>query len=115
LEGAKVKQVILVPMWLKMSPGKVASQVAHAAVAVSDSYQHEQNRTLEVSARIVLQVPTLEAMLEVLYEAAQYRLRPVVFRDEAPTTEDTEGRVTAVVITSHDEVLKNITGHLELY
>jgi PTH2 family peptidyl-tRNA hydrolase len=115
LEGAKVKQVILVPMWLKMSPGKVASQVAHAAVAVSDAYRHEQNRTLEVSARVVLAVPTLEVMLEVLYEAAQWRLRPTVFRDEAPTTQDTEGRVTAVVITANDEVLQKITGHLELY
>ena len=107
-----MKQVILVPMWLGMSPGKVASQCCH--VAVKDFAEGAGAR---VKARVILKVPTLEEMLHIIARAIQYGTATTVttFIDSAPTTENTEDRVTAVSIVAADETLNRLTGHLELY
>jgi len=109
-----MKQIILVPMWLNMSPGKVASQCCHVVEMSFTSLAHIFG--VKPKARIVVKVDTPGHMLNILSKAlSNNSLLVHCFVDSDPTTENTAGQTTAVSITGNDEILQPITGHLELY
>lgn len=107
-----IKQVILVPMWLGMSPGKVAAQCCHVtAMVLEDLYPKWQP-----DCRIILRVETKKEMA-ILWQKMDKS--EVVFgwrfKDRAPTTEGTAGKFTAYSFLGRAEDVDQLTGHLELY
>ena len=108
------KQSIIVPVWLGMSPGKVASQCCHVALR----YGRFEDK------RVILKVDTHIQLVDILAEAIgwqdpQYPHAPKLevghFRDADPTTEGTDGEITAWSIRGPEETVNQVTGKLELY
>jgi hypothetical protein len=106
-----VKQAIIVPTWLKMSPGKVASQCCHAAL-----WGGGQPDDIRVVLKIESQahVDTLTKLVELMADAGAY-ITIEHFTDSGPTTEGTEGVTTAYWIRGEEPDVNFLTGHLELY
>ena len=113
---SEFKQVIVVREDLKLSRGKLAVQVAHAAII---GYERADRRIVEAwklqgQKKIVLKVPNLRKLMEVKEKAEKLGLPTGVVVD-AGLTEIPPGTVTAVVI-GPDEAKKidKVTGNLPL-
>ena len=100
-----MKQSIIVPAWLGMSPGKVASQCCH----VASKYGRFEDY------RVVLKVATEAQLLEIIAEALTRGLIITYFRDSNPTTEGTDGVITAWSIRGPEQTVNEVTGKMELY
>jgi len=110
------KQVIVVREDLKLSRGKLAVQVAHAAII---GYERADKNVVEAwkmqgQKKIVLKVPDLKALMDVKEKAEKLGLPTGVVVD-AGLTEIPPGTVTAIVI-GPDEAKKidKVTGNLPL-
>ncbi len=119
MREAYLKQVIVINDDLKMSPGKVASQAAHAAVGAAMTTVHTNivEEWMHAPTKIVLRASARQ-MRGILKRAQTVGLRVFTFVDSAPTTEGTEGKMTALAIgpiLSDSWRLKKATGHLKLY
>lgn len=111
-----LKQVILVPMWLGMSPGKVASQCCHVTAMVVEGLLMFSLPLPEV--RIILRAQTKKEMAILWHKAIELdTIRMWRFKDRAPTTEGTESKFTAYSFVGQydNKDLDALTGHLELY
>ncbi len=113
---SEFKQVIIVREDLKLSRGKLAVQVAHAAII---GYERADRRIVEAwklqgQKKIVLKVPDLKKLMELKEKAERLGLPTGVVID-AGLTEIPPGTVTAVVI-GPDEAKKidKVTGNLPL-
>lgn len=107
---AGLKQVIVIPEYLGMSPGKVISQACH--VVAAEAYVSE----LKPDCRIVLKCPTkkeISILWQRAWEGNKVQCRR--FKDQAPTTENTAGKFTAYCFTGQAEDIDSLFGHLELY
>lgn len=114
------KMVIVVRRDLKLSKGKMAAQVAHAAVTLA-----LQKRTREDGKRfrdwyddgqrkVVLYVPTEPDLVPLLAHARSIGLMTALIRD-AGHTEIPAGTVTCLGIgPGKDAEIEPITGHLRL-
>ena len=96
------KQVILVRLDLKMSRGKIAVQVAHAAVsAAEEARQHHDSWwrawLAEGQKKVVVKVRSLDELLGFHQKAKRLRLPSEVIQDRG-LTEVPAGTVTAVGI-----------------
>jgi len=112
-----LKQVIVINDDLKMSPGKIASQAAHAAVgaAFNTARADAVQDWMHAPTKIVLRASARQ-MLGVIKRAKRRGVRVYKFVDAAPTTENTENKMTALAIGPlMSNKFANITGHLELY
>ena len=107
-----VKQVILVPMWLGMSPGKVASQCCHVTALVATDLPYTFPT---IACRIILRVETKKDMAILWNWVANSRVKRFRFKDHAPTTEGTDGKFTAYSFVGEAADVDALTGHLELY
>lgn len=99
------KQAIIVPAWLGMSPGKVASQCCHAALkfgAFSDK-------------RVILRVDSPIQLLALVQAAEEMAVEVRGFVDSEPTTQGTSGTITAWSFRGCEEAVTEVTGKLELY
>ncbi len=110
------KQVIVVREDLKLSRGKLAVQVAHAAII---GYERADKSIVEAwklqgQKKIVLKVPDLRKLMEIKEKAERLGLPTGVVVD-AGLTEVPPGTVTAIVI-GPDEAKKidKVTGNLPL-
>lgn len=108
-----MKQVILVPMWLGMSPGKVASQCCHVTAAAVRALTTLSLALPEV--RVILKIETKKEMAQLWDRARWSRVDCFRFKDSAPTTEGTAGKFTAYSFVGRPEDVDALTGHLELY
>jgi len=111
-----LKQVIVVRDDLKLSRGKIAVQVAHAAViGYLKSDSNLRRKWLdEGQKKIVLKVKSLEELLEIKQKAESLKLVTGVVQD-AGLTEIPPGTITAVVIGPDDEKkIDKVTGNLPL-
>lgn len=113
-----LKQVIIVPQDVKMSKGKTASQVAHAAVHALDHHLAVVTMVREWRrdgmTKIVLQVPTKEDLYPLIYQANQLGLPHGLIHDNG-STEVEPGSVTALAIGPGDATaIDSITGKLAL-
>ncbi|MDF2957489.1 MAG: Peptidyl-tRNA hydrolase [Candidatus Alkanophagales archaeon MCA70_species_1] len=110
------KQCIVVRGDLKLSKGKLAAQVAHAAVS---SYEKASRRAKRLWLRggqkkVVLKVRTLDELLELKRRAEALKLPCALIRD-AGRTEIPEGTVTALGIgPAKASEIDKITGKLPL-
>ena len=98
-----LKQVILVPLWLKMQTGKVASQCCWAAVRGGTG----------VEKRIILKVDTDAEMQRLWFEAENAKLCRFKITDEG-LTEVPPGSVTAVSFIGEEEEVDKVTRGLPL-
>jgi PTH2 family peptidyl-tRNA hydrolase len=111
------KQVIVVRGDLQISGGKVAVQVAHAAIV---GYEKAEERVREIwklggQKKIVLKVPDLKALMEIKEKAEKAGLVTGIVRD-AGLTEVPPGTITALVIGPAEErKIDGITGKLPLF
>jgi len=112
-----MKQVLVMREDLGMSPGKLASQAAHAAVAAcnltSKDDLDEWGRT--GTTKIVLGVYGQDILIS-LYKTAVSRYLPAALICDEGRTEVTPGTITGLGIgPAEDEEINEITGHLHLY
>jgi PTH2 family peptidyl-tRNA hydrolase len=99
LPEAIMKQVIVVRRDLKLSPGKLAVQVAHASLeAYRRSGQKDRQAWEEAGGKkVVVRVPDLKTLLEVQEKARRLKLPQALIRD-AGLTELPPGTITALGI-----------------
>jgi len=111
-----LKQVIVVRDDLKLSRGKLAVQVAHAAIiGYLKSDPVLRRRWLdEGQKKIVLKVNSLEELLSIKYKADSLQLVNGLVED-AGLTEVPPGTITALVIGPDEEKkIDKVTGSLPL-
>jgi PTH2 family peptidyl-tRNA hydrolase len=113
---AEYKQCIIIRQDLKLSRGKLAVQVAHAAVSASEHADASARRAWKDGGqkKIVLQVKTLSEMYELKMDAEAAGL-PASLITDAGLTEVPPGTVTALGIgPALSERLDEVTGELQL-
>ena len=113
---AEYKQCIIIRQDLKLSRGKLAVQVAHAAVSASEHADASARRAWKDGGqkKIVLQVKTLSEMYELKMDAEAAGL-PTSLISDAGLTEVPPGTVTALGIgPALSERLDGVTGELQL-
>lgn len=111
-----LKQVIIVRDDLKLSRGKLAVQVAHAAIiGYLRSDPAVRRRWLEEGQKkVVLKVSNLGELMDTVVNAEKKKLVTGIVRD-AGLTEIPPGTVTAAVIGPDEEKkIDSITGSLPL-
>lgn len=110
------KQCIIVRDDLKLSKGKLAVQVAHAAVS---AYEFADEKVRNVwkdggQKKVVLRAATLQELFE-LKESARKHGLPNFLVTDAGLTEVPPGTITVLGIGPADVVeLDKLTGHLKL-
>ena len=113
---AEYKQCIIIRQDLKLSRGKLAVQVAHAAVSACEHADASARRAWKDGGqkKIVLQVKTLSEMYELKMDAEAAGL-PASLITDAGLTEVPPGTVTALGIgPALSERLDGVTGELQL-
>jgi PTH2 family peptidyl-tRNA hydrolase len=113
---AEYKQCIIIRQDLKLSRGKLAVQVAHAAVSAAEHADASARRAWKDGGqkKIVLQVKTLSEMYELKMDAEAAGL-PASLITDAGLTEVPPGTVTALGIgPALSERLDGVTGELQL-
>jgi PTH2 family peptidyl-tRNA hydrolase len=110
------KQVIIVRDDLKLSKGKLAAQVAHAAILGYEKAGKENLKRWKDQAqkKVVLRVPTLEDVLKLEIDAKKLGLPTGIVKD-AGLTEIPPGTITALVIgPAPSKLIDKITRDLPL-
>ncbi|MDP3106120.1 MAG: peptidyl-tRNA hydrolase Pth2 [Candidatus Methanoperedens sp.] len=113
---AEYKQCIVVRDDLKLSKGKLAVQVAHAAVSASEFADRSTYEAWKSGGqkKVVLRVPSLQDLFE-LKESARKRGLSTALIQDAGLTEVAPGTVTVLGIGPAEVgELDRITGHLKL-
>jgi peptidyl-tRNA hydrolase, PTH2 family len=111
-----MKQVIVVNNELKLPKGKLAAQVAHAAVAafLEASPADQQAWLEEGMPKVVLKVETAAELLQ-LEAAAENSAIPACLIEDAGRTVIPEGTITCLGLgPAEDENLDQLTGDLKL-
>jgi len=111
------KQVIVVRTDIKMSKGKLAAQVAHAALGAFLEQKNELIKKVwlrEGAKKVVLKIESLEELLKIK-ELAEASKLPNFLVIDAGRTELPEGTVTCLGIgPDYETKIDKITGHLKL-
>lgn len=113
----EIKQVIVAREDLGMSPGKLAAQVAHAAIAAYKVASKEDIDSWEQDGvtKIVLSCRNEKDLLNIYKQAMADYLPTSMICDEG-RTEIKPGSITCVGIgPAHSEAINKITGSLRLY
>ena len=111
-----MKQVIIVNTSLRLPPGKLAAQVAHAAVAacLSTPLEIREKWIEEGMPKIVLSVSDEETLLQ-LFDAAQRNLLPTSLVRDAGKTVLPAGTLTCLGIgPAPNASVDSLTGNLAL-
>jgi len=113
------KQVIAVRRDLKMSTGKLAVQVAHAACMAAEMARERYPEVYrawkeEGSKKVVVAVSSEEELIDVYKKAEKLKLPRAIVRD-AGLTELPPGTLTAVAVGPHrSDLVDKVTGSLPL-
>jgi PTH2 family peptidyl-tRNA hydrolase len=111
-----MKQVIIINRLLKLPPGKLAAQVAHASVAsfISTSQNHQQS-WLEVGMpKVVLSASCEKEVIEYYQKALTANLPAKLIKDAGKTV-ITAGTITCVGIgPASERDIDQISGNLKL-
>jgi PTH2 family peptidyl-tRNA hydrolase len=115
----KNKQIIAVRSDLKMSPGKMAAQVAHASLSAADVAGMRHSKWYEAwmdegQKKVVVKVDG-EDEIQSLYEKAREFGLPCYLVNDAGLTELPQGTITTLGIgPGPDEEIDKVTSHLKL-
>jgi len=115
----KYKQVIIVRKDIEMSIGKIAAQVAHAAVSAAEIARKTKSKwykewVAEGQRKIVLEVESINELLKI-YDLAREKNLPVVLIKDMGLTELPPETITTVGIGPAPENMINpLTGKLKL-
>lgn len=118
-EAFKFKQAIVVRVDIPMSPGKIAAQVAHAAVTAAERTRVERPEWFkgwmsEGQKKVVLKIHDEESLRSLKKEAEILGI-PSELISDAGLTEIPPGTVTALGIgPAPAELLDRVTGKLHL-
>ena len=118
-----LKMVFLVRQDLKMKAGKIAAQVAHAAIGLYDDILEGEN-IYQKSAlnnwfnygqkKVVLKIPDLDKMLEVVKNCKKLKLQYCIISD-AGHTQIPQGSITVLGIGPDiGDKINSITGTFKL-
>ena len=113
------KLVVVTRQDLKLSPGKAAVQVAHAAVSCALSSKKRDTDTFrewydEGQRKVVVKAPDLRALYELKAQAEDLGLVTSLIQD-AGLTEVPPGTVTVLGIgPAGERDIDRVTGHLSL-
>jgi len=113
---SEYKQAIIVRDDLKLSKGKLAVQVAHAALSTYEYAGEKVRRGWKEGGqkKVVLRVPGLKELFELKEQAGRHGL-PAVLITDAGLTEVPPGTTTVLGIGPAEEgELDKITGKLKL-
>lgn len=111
-----MKQVIVVRRDLKLSPGKLAVQVAHASLEAYRRAGEGDKRAWEDEGakKVVVKVPDLKSLLEIQEKTRKMKLPHALIKD-AGRTELPPGTVTALGIgPSPSKDIDRVTKDLKL-
>ena len=122
-ESDDLKMVFLVRQDLKMGAGKIAAQVAHAAIGLYDDILEEENIYQKNALnswfnlgqkKVVLKVNDLNTMLEVVKKCKKAKLQYCLISD-AGHTQIPQGSVTVLGIgPDSSDKINEITGTFKL-
>jgi peptidyl-tRNA hydrolase, PTH2 family len=118
-DGSGQKMVLVLRAELRLTAGKAAVQVAHAAVMLTRAAERKDAAALdqwlkEGQKKIALTVPTL-ADLEALDRAARAKGIPTVWVEDAGLTEVAPGTRTCLGLgPTRASLLDSVTGTLDL-
>lgn len=113
------KQVIVVRTDIKMGKGKLAVQVAHAAISALEEAKKKHREWVEIwlnegQKKVVLRASSLKELLDIYDKAREIDL-PVVIIEDRGLTQLEPGTITTVGIgPAPENLLDNITGKLKL-
>jgi PTH2 family peptidyl-tRNA hydrolase len=113
------KQCIVIREDLKLSAGKLAVQVAHAAVMAVERAEKMDRSTVsdwksEGQKKVVLKVPGVPDLYKLRLEADQAGIASAIVID-AGLTEIPAGTVTALGLgPAHGKLMDKVTGKLKL-
>lgn len=109
-----LKQVIIVRKDLKLGKGKLAAQVAHAAILASEKSKFKNKWEKEGQKKVVLWCKNLEELL-FLHKRAKSNNLPVVLVEDAGLTQIKKGTKTCIAIgPAFENKIDKITGKLKL-
>jgi len=110
----EIKQVIIVRKDLKLSKGKLASQVAHAAISAAEKSKWKDEWLKQGQKKVVLKCNSKEELLE-LYEKAKEMNLPSELIYDAGKTQLEPGTLTCVGIgPAPSEEIDKLTRNLKL-
>jgi peptidyl-tRNA hydrolase, PTH2 family len=113
------KQVIIVRRDISMGTGKVAAQVAHAAVIGAEKVKTQRTEWFNSwffagQAKVVLKVKTLQELTDVSNRAAELNL-PVVQVQDSGLTQIPSGTITCIGIgPAPSQLVDRVTADLKL-
>jgi PTH2 family peptidyl-tRNA hydrolase len=123
LLSKRMKMNVCVRKDIGMTPGKIASQVAHACLQLAtnlDSNPGRKSKVKEWQADsnekiVVLECNSLEDMSLIQAKASELGVPTAIIAD-AGRTEISPGTVTCIAVgPSNEEIIDKITGQLKLY
>ena len=110
----ELKQVIVVRSDLELGKGKLAGQVAHAAVSAAEVSKWKKDWFRQNQMKAVLKVGSLEELINI-YEQAKRAGLPAELISDAGRTQIPAGTTTCVGIgPAPAEEIDRITGKLKL-
>ncbi len=109
-----MKQVIVVRSDLKLGKGKLAGQVAHAAISAAEKSKWKKDWMTLGQKKTVLKCANLEELLSI-YEQAKRSNLPAELISDAGKTQIPAGTTTCAGIgPAPEELIDKITGNLKL-
>lgn len=110
----RFKQVIVVRTDVKLSKGKLAAQVAHAAVTAADKSSLKSEWMREGQKKSVVKCSDLEELIDIKERADRKGLVTALIED-AGHTQIPSGTVTCLGVgPAKEKEIDDVTGHLKL-